>query len=59
MRERDKFKEAIRQKLVLEIASVTPEPRVIPAAAATPRISCTIGEVMWQRRWGGGGIDWR
>jgi uncharacterized protein DUF1194 len=59
VRERDKFKDAIRTKLVLEIASVTPEPRAMPAAAATPRISCTIGEVMWQRRWGGGGIDWR
>ena len=58
VRDREKFKDAIRAKLVLEIASVTPEPRAVPAAAANPRISCTIGEVMWQRRWGGG-IDWR
>ena len=54
IRERDKFKEATRTKLVLEIAGRTPEARVIPAAADNPRISCTIGERMWQQRWGGG-----
>jgi hypothetical protein len=52
IREREKFKDAIRTKLVLDIAERPPEPRVIPAAAASPRISCTIGEQMWQRRWG-------
>ena len=59
IRERDKFKDAIRTKLVLDIAGATPEPRVMPAAADAPRISCTIGEKMWRDRWGGGGIDWR
>ena len=59
IREREKFKEAIRTKLVLDIADRSDEPRVIPASAQNPRISCTIGEQMWQRRWGGGGIDWR
>jgi hypothetical protein len=53
IREREKFREAIRTKLVLEIAGRTPEARVIPAAADNPRISCTIGERMWQQRWGG------
>jgi Protein of unknown function (DUF1194) len=53
IREREKFKEAIRTKLVLEIAGRTPELRIIPAAADNPRISCTIGERMWQQRWGG------
>ena len=52
---RDKFIEATRTKLVLEIAGHTPKPRVIPASAAEPRISCMIGERMWQYRWGGGG----
>jgi hypothetical protein len=52
VRERDKFKEAIRTKLVLEIAGRVPPARVVPVAAAAPRISCTIGERMWQERWG-------
>jgi hypothetical protein len=52
IREREKFKEAIRTKLVLEIAGRAPERRVIPAAADKPRISCTIGERLWQQRWG-------
>src|SRR5436190_13518502 len=43
MRERDKFKDAIRTKLVLEVAGLT-APRLMPASAAAPRISCTIGE---------------
>jgi hypothetical protein len=54
IREREKFKDAIRTKLVLDIAALPAEPRVIPASAASPRISCTIGEQMWQRRWGNG-----
>ena len=58
IREREKFKEAIRTKLVLDIADRSSAPRVIPASAETPRISCTIGEQMWQRRWGSG-IDMR
>jgi hypothetical protein len=59
IRERAKFKEAIRTKLVLDIAEYRGG-KVIRASAEAPRISCTIGEQMWQRRWGGGGgIDWR
>lgn len=49
---KEKFKEAIRTKLVLEVANRMPEHRVVPAAAAAPRISCQIGEKMWQERWG-------
>lgn len=52
IRDRDQFKEATRTKLVLEIAGRQPEARVIPAQARTPRISCTIGERLWQERWG-------
>jgi hypothetical protein len=50
--ERDQFKEATRNKLVLEIAGRTPAARVIPAQARQPRVSCTIGEQMWRDRWG-------
>jgi hypothetical protein len=54
IREREKFIEATRTKLVLEIAGRQTEPRVMPASSQAPRISCTIGERMWQQRWGGG-----
>jgi hypothetical protein len=49
---RDRFKEAIRTKLVLEVAGRTPEPRIVPVSAQKPRIPCTIGERLWQERWG-------
>jgi hypothetical protein len=58
-RSRDQFPDAIRKKLVLEVAGIAPysprmlqdEGAVIPAASP-PRVSCTIGERMWQERWG-------
>jgi uncharacterized protein DUF1194 len=49
---REQFKDAIRTKLVLEVAGRTPELRVVPVQAKKPRISCTIGEQMWRDRWG-------
>jgi hypothetical protein len=49
---RDKFQQAIHTKLVLEVAGRTPAPRMIPAADKAPRVSCTIGEKIWQDRWG-------
>jgi hypothetical protein len=52
IKDRAKFKEAIRTKLLQEIASLPPEPRVLPAAASAPRISCLVGEQIWQQRWG-------
>ncbi|WP_096352157.1 DUF1194 domain-containing protein [Variibacter gotjawalensis] len=57
LREREKFVEAIRTKLVLEIADHRDMPRPTLAQAREPRISCTIGERMWQERWGRGGLD--
>ena len=59
VREHAKFVEAIRTKLVLEIAARESETRVIRAQARPPRISCTIGERMWQERWGGGRGDYQ
>jgi hypothetical protein len=53
IREREQFKDAIRTKLVLEIAGRTPETRAVPVQARSPRISCTIGEEMRRQRWGG------
>jgi hypothetical protein len=57
IREREQFREATRTKLVQEIAGREPEARVVPVDADKPRISCTIGERMWQERWGG--MDFR
>ena len=52
VRERDKFKEAIRRKLLLEIAGLMPAPKIIPAQAGAARTDCTIGERLWRQRWG-------
>src|SRR5690242_3161622 len=54
IREREKFIEATRTKLVLEVAGRQPDARIVPAASSAPRMSCTIGERMWHERWGGG-----
>jgi hypothetical protein len=50
IKEREKFKEAIRTKLLMEVAGRTP--KVVPVAEKEPRISCMIGEKIWQDRWG-------
>ena len=52
IKDREKFKEAIRTKLLLEVAGNTPERRVVPVAEKEPRVSCLIGEKIWQDRWG-------
>jgi hypothetical protein len=52
IKDREKFKEAIRTKLLLEVAGRTPERRIVPVADKEPRVSCTIGEKIWQDRWG-------
>jgi hypothetical protein len=53
IKEREHFKDATRTKLVLEVAGRTPPVRVVPVTSEAPRISCMIGERMWQYRWGG------
>jgi hypothetical protein len=52
IKDREKFKEAIRTKLLMEVAGRTPEK--VPAAEKEkePRVSCMIGEKIWQDRWG-------
>lgn len=52
IKDREKFKEAIRTKMVLEVAEKLPERWVVPVAGREPRVSCTIGEKIWQDRWG-------
>ncbi|MFZ1885134.1 MAG: DUF1194 domain-containing protein [Rhodoplanes sp.] len=53
IRDRAQFKEATRTKLVLEVAGRAPPARVAPISAEAPRISCLIGERLWQQRSGG------
>jgi hypothetical protein len=52
IKSRDKFKEAIRTKLLLEVAGRTPERPVVPVAGKEPRVNCLVGEKIWQDRWG-------
>ena len=52
IKDREKFREAIHTKLVMEVAGRTPEDRIVPAAGREPRVSCTVGEKLWQDRWG-------
>ena len=52
IKDREKFKEAIRTKLLLEVAGRTPERRIVPVVEREPRVSCLIGEKIWQDRWG-------
>ena len=52
IKDREKFKEAIRTKLTQEVASRTGDRTVTAVAEKEPRISCMIGEQIWQDRWG-------
>ena len=49
---RENFKEAIRTKLIREVAGQEPGRPIRPASDKVPRVSCTIGEKMWEDRWG-------
>ena len=52
IKDREKFKEAIRTKLLLEVAGRTPERRIVPVTEKEPRVPCMIGEKICQDRWG-------
>ncbi|TPQ33315.1 hypothetical protein C2U70_19560 [Bradyrhizobium guangdongense] len=52
IKDRDKFKEAIRTKLLLEVAGLVPDRPVVRVADKEPRVNCLIGEKIWQDRWG-------
>jgi hypothetical protein len=52
VKETEQFKQATRTKIVLEIADL--ESRPIRVATEAPRMSCTIGERLWQQHWGDG-----
>ncbi|TYO66765.1 DUF1194 domain-containing protein [Bradyrhizobium hipponense] len=50
IKDREKFQEAIRTKLVREVAGLTPESGIVPAAEKEPRVPCLIGENKSQER---------
>jgi Protein of unknown function (DUF1194) len=50
IKDREKFQEVIRTKLVLEVAGLAPEHQIVPAAEKVPRVPCLIGEKKWQDR---------
>jgi hypothetical protein len=54
VRERGQFVQAVKTKILLEVAGRMPaEPLVKPAQAPEPRrVSCTAGELKMQNRWG-------
>lgn len=52
IKSKEKFAEAIRTKLVLEVANLLPERPVKLASNREPRVPCLIGEQIWQDRWG-------
>lgn len=54
IREREQFSEAVRTKLVMEIAAVdgAPDLPIMKAQAKKPRMSCSVGERQWRERMG-------
>jgi hypothetical protein len=55
IRDREQFVDAIRTKILFEVSRASPhspESLVVPAQSDEPRVSCTIGERMWQQRMG-------
>jgi hypothetical protein len=48
----DEFKEAVRTKLIREITGPAQDQKIVPATEKQTRVSCLIGEQMWQERWG-------
>jgi hypothetical protein len=52
IKNKENFQEAIRTKLLREVADRPPERSVLHTSDKEPRVSCTIGERLWQDRWG-------
>lgn len=52
VRAADQFAEAIRRKLILEIAGLTPEPELLRRVDDGRGVDCMIGERLWMQRRG-------
>lgn len=51
-RERDQFQQAIRTKILLEVAGGPPPTAMVQRAQGTPRANCLVGEMQWRERMG-------
>jgi len=50
VRDKAQFQEAIKTKVLLEVAGLTPPNPLIHPAQDSPRADCMIGETMWRER---------
>ncbi|WP_262030015.1 DUF1194 domain-containing protein [Microvirga sp. Mcv34] len=50
-RERDQFIEAIKTKILLEVANLMPGQFLINRIQSPPRTNCMAGEMQWRDRW--------
>jgi hypothetical protein len=51
-REREQFQQAIRTKIMLEVAGLDPEQPLVHHAQTAPPINCLVGETQWRDRMG-------
>jgi hypothetical protein len=51
VRERDQFIEAIKTKILLEIANLMPDQPLLHRIQNIPRANCLAGEMQWRERW--------
>ena len=51
VRDRDQFINAIKTKILLEIADLVPPPPLIERIQNIPRANCYTGEMQWRERW--------
>jgi hypothetical protein len=51
VRERDQFIEAIKTKILLEVANLMPGQPLISRIQSPQRTNCMAGEMQWRDRW--------
>ena len=51
VRERDQFVEAIKTKILLEVANLMPPQSLTNRVQTPPRTNCMAGEMQWRDRW--------
>ncbi len=51
VRERDQFVDAIKTKILLEVANLMPDQSLVHRIQDIPRTNCLVGEMQWRDRW--------